>query len=259
MNEAAAILKRSGSEGSGNMTRRDPIRVIVVDDQQIVRSGLASMLAPFDDIALVSSFAGAEETLDWDGWADGGADVALVDARMPGIDGPELIARLRRLHPEIRCILLTAFDENGNLMAAIQAGAYGHLLKDVSMDDLADAIREVAAGGRVLGGAATSRVMDWLTDGMPPVAPVEATETARDKGLRTTQDDASHGSCDAAALLERLSPRDRQIASLVAEGHTNAEIARTMFLSTGTVKNHITAIFQTLCVRNRTELTALLR
>ncbi|MCI1221274.1 response regulator transcription factor [Bifidobacterium tibiigranuli] len=265
----------------------DAIRVLIVDDQVIVRSGLAAILARTHGIDVVAQAGSGTEALRLPGLDE--IDVALVDARMPVMSGPQFIAALRRDHPNIACILLTAFDEDDNLLEALQARAAGHLLKDVSAEELAEAIRDAAHGRPVLGDSEARRLMRMAGtprngstarhfDGDSTNQPYTKTVFAagpdetfgEESGMRPNRDSPEHSAArfsdehsDAEHAFSTLADMemtdmDRRIVALAAQGRTNAEIANALFLARGTVKNHLSAIFDRLGVRNRTELAVLL-
>lgn len=206
------------------MTTRDhrTLRVLLVDDQQLLRRGLAMLLSTADGIDVVGQAADGAEALAVLGRDL--PDVVLTDARMPGVDGVELAERCRQRWPDLPVLILTTFDDEELVRGALAAGAAGFLLKDTSTDALADALRAVAEGGMVID---------------PRVARIAM---SRDRG-RTAP--------DPLAVLTRA---ERQIAELVADGRTNAEIAAELVLAEGTVKNHVSALLRKLDQRDRTGL-----
>lgn len=201
-----------------------PLRVLLVDDQQLLRRGLAMLLSTADGIEVSAQAAGGDEALAALGREL--PDVVLTDARMPGMDGVELAERCRERWPELPVLMLTTFDDEAIVRGALAAGASGFLLKDTSTDALADAIRAVAAGGMVID---------------PRVARI-----AMSRGS-----DGGDGADDPLAVLTRT---ERLVAELVAEGRTNAEIAAELVLAEGTVKNHVSALLRKLGQRDRTGL-----
>ncbi|MDR7276729.1 response regulator transcription factor [Catenuloplanes atrovinosus] len=199
-----------------------PIRVVLVDDQDLIRRGLSRLLELEPDIAVTGEAASGPAALALPALAD--ADVALVDARMPGMTGVELIARLAVAHPGVRALLLTTFDDDEFVFGSLRAGARGFLLKDASPETLVAAIRVAARGGTVIDAQVAGRVVARLDDDPPAPPPVP------------------------------LSAREEEIARLVATGASNQEIARTLFLTEGTVKNHVSAALRKLGLRDRTQL-----
>ncbi|WEV46085.1 response regulator transcription factor [Bifidobacterium sp. ESL0690] len=281
-------------------TTSQPIHLLIVDDQELILTGLAELVTYMPGIEVTAQSQSGQAVLQLPDSTLNSIDVALVDARMPQMDGPELIARLHDRYPDIKCILLTAFDEDDNLIDSLKAGAVGYLLKDISTADLADAIHRAAEGGRIIGASATAHVMRLIsqsgnhddknsdnvafsTDSGEQAANKRTTkkfdatsagashEFVSDRGTDGNMEadgdsyvaasdvsDIAQASPETRALLAELTPQNQQIALLIAQGHTNSEIADKLFLSPGTVKNHASHIFASLNVRNRTELTAML-
>jgi DNA-binding NarL/FixJ family response regulator len=199
------------------------IRIVLADDQTLVRQGIRGLLALAKDIEVVGEAAGGEEAVKM--IAELRPDVALLDVRMPGCSGIEVLRRCRAAGFAPPTILLTTFDDDAAFRAGIEAGIAGWLLKDVSLEELADAIREVAAG--------KSHVR--------PVA-ARSREAVRSNDLEF----------DAAVLPDPLTPREIEILRLIAAGMSNREIADTLGVAEGTVKNHTSSILSKLGVRDRT-------
>jgi DNA-binding NarL/FixJ family response regulator len=203
------------------------IRLLLVEDQALMRRALAEMLQMSSDIQVVAELEdgpAALETLRSPGLV---ADIVLLDIRLPGINGVELLETLASegvTTPPV--LLLTTFDDDELLLRGIRAGAKGYLLKAVTFEDLCDAIREVAAGGSMIRPALTERVK------------------------RALQLPVSHGS--PSTVLEKLTPREKQILRLLAGGFSNREIGDALKLGEGTVRNHVSEILGKLNVRDRT-------
>jgi DNA-binding NarL/FixJ family response regulator len=195
------------------------IRVLIVDDHPLVRQGLSGILAGVPDIEVVDSVADgalAAETA-----AAGSADVVLMDLSMPGMDGVEATAEVLTHCPEARVVVLTSFAEQARVVAALDAGAVGYLLKDTEPDDLVQAVREAAAGHA-------------------PISPRAALALLPPRGAPRPPPSAN------------LSPREREVLALVAVGLPNKSIARRLQISEKTVKAHLTRIFAALGVYDRT-------
>jgi DNA-binding NarL/FixJ family response regulator len=197
------------------MTRA--IRVLVVDDHPVVRSGLAGMLAVEEDVEVVGEAGDGEEAVAR--VAALAPDVVLMDLRMPRLDGAGATARIVGAHPATRVLVLTTFDTDADIVRAVEAGATGYLLKDTPRAQLVDAVRAAARGETVLA---------------PPVA---ARLVSR---LRTPVPEAG------------LTPREVEVLGAVARGLSNAEIGRELFIGEATVKTHLLRVFAKLGVDDRT-------
>lgn len=202
-----------------------PVRVLVVDDQLLVRRGLVKLLELEPALDVVGEAASGEAALHLVRVAR--PDVVLVDARMPGMDGIELVARLAGEHPGVRALILTTFDDDEYVVGGLRAGARGYLLKDASPEELADAVGRVAAGETVLAASVTHRVVAALR--RPQEPPQEA------------------------AAPGGLSARETEVLRLVGAGATNREIAARLFISAGTARNHVSSVLRKLGLRDRTQ------
>jgi DNA-binding NarL/FixJ family response regulator len=203
-----------------------PIRVLIADDQPLVRAGLRAILQAYDDIEVVAeagdgitAVAGAREH---------DPDVVLMDIRMPRLDGIQATQQL----PGQRIIILTTFNLDQYILDALRAGASGFLLKDAPPRDLAHAIRVVAAGDALLSPAVTRRLVDQLAAGPAPAKP-------------------------PPDRMSTLTERELEIFKLVARGLSNAEIARDLFITEGTVKSHVSRMLAKLGLRDRVQAAIL--
>jgi DNA-binding NarL/FixJ family response regulator len=201
------------------------IRVLLADDQTLVREGIRELLEGFEDIQVVHEARDGEEALRL--LSESAPDVALLDVRMPKLTGVQVVQRLRKAGKQIPAILLTTFDDEEVLRQGMAAGIQGYLLKDVSRNQLAKAIRTVAAGGTLIRPAVTERASRLLSQTR---APFPATE-----------------------LPEPLTGREVAILRLIAAGLSNGEIATRLGTAEGTVKNHTSHILSKLGVRDRTQ------
>ncbi len=200
------------------------IRVLVADDQALVRSGFRMILDERPDLELVGEAENGAQALELAKELD--PDVILMDVRMPELDGVEATKRLVAAGTRARILVLTTFDLDEYIYASIRAGASGFLLKDVQPDELADAIRVVAAGNSLFGPAATQRLLDRFAERNEPTQ------------LRS---------------LDALTDREHEILELLAHGLSNAEIAERLYLSETTVKTHVSAVLRKLGVRDRVQ------
>lgn len=209
----------------------DPIKVIVADDQAIIRDGLVTVLGLLPDVKIVGAAADGYEAF---ALAESEQpDVVLMDLRMPGLDGVAATTRVLEVCPRCAVLVLTTFADDESILAALRAGARGYLTKDASRTEVAAALRAVASGQATFGGDVSARIIGSLTD-----------QTGR-----AVPDPQS-----PAELLQRfplLTARESEVLSLVVAGLSNPEIAARLFVSLATVKTHINAIFTKLSVRTR--------
>ena len=200
------------------------IRVVLVDDQTLVRRGIRSLLELAGDVAIVAEAADGDEAVAVIGREK--PDVVLLDVRMPRKDGIGVLREMRAAGALPPTILLTTFDDDEMLLEGVRAGARGYLLKDVSLEQLTDAIRTVAGGGTMIRPAVTERVL---------------------RGLEHVRRDF-----DALDPPDPLTKREIEILRLMAGGYSNREIAGALGTAEGTVKNHASSILSKLGVRDRT-------
>jgi DNA-binding NarL/FixJ family response regulator len=211
------------------MTTR-PVRVLVVDDDALVRAGLTMMLDGAPGIAVVGEASDGDQA---QAAVDAHApDVVLMDVRMPRIDGITATKRLRARPRPPEVIVLTTFDTDENVLHALRAGASGFLLKDTPPARIAEAVRQVAAGEPILSPRITRRLMDRVA--------VQAGAYAQ-----------------ARATLATLSPRERDVVVAIGQGHGNAEIGARLDMTLATVKSHVSHILTKLGMDNRTQIALL--
>jgi len=209
------------------MTER-PVTVVVVEDQLLVRRGIVELLEPEPAVEVVGEAADGVDALPL--IARLRPDVVLVDARMPRLDGVELVRRLAAEQPAVAAVILTTFDDDEYVFGGLRAGAKGYLLKDTSPEELVAAITKASRGETVLGGPITARLVAELTKS--PLLPQP----------------------EPALPGETLTPREIEVVKLVGRGATNAEIADALFISEGTAKNNVSKILRKLDLRDRTQL-----
>ena len=204
-------------------------RILIADDEALIRDGLRMMLEAEADLEVVGEasdgLAAVEEARRLS------PDVVLMDIRMPHLDGIEATRRLVQLDPGIRVIILTTFDLDEYLYAAMKAGAGGFLLKDVGREGLIAGVRTVTSGDALLAPPLVRRLLDRFVDRPPPGRPAE--------------------------VFDDLSARELEVLRLVARGHTNGEIASSLFLSGATVKTHMASLLRKLGARDRVQLVVL--
>ena len=207
------------------MTR--PITILLVDDQALFREGLRTLLSVQPDFEVVGEAANGEEALRIA--SKKRPAVVLMDLQMPVLDGVAATRQLRSAQPDSRVIVLTTFDDDDYVFEGLRAGALGYLLKDAPSEKLVEAIRAAARGESFLQPSVASKVIAEFT--------------------RITDKRVQHH----RSLIEPLSSRELEILSLIAKGDSNKEIAATLLIAEGTVKNHVTNILGKLAVRDRTQ------
>jgi two-component system, NarL family, response regulator DevR len=201
------------------------IRVFVLDDHEVVRTGLRDLLEGTGDFTVVGEAGTAEEALRRIPATR--PQVAVLDVRLPDGNGVEVCREIRSTHPEIGCLMLTSFSDDEALFDSIMAGASGYLLKQVRGIDLVDAVRKVSQGQSLIDPQVTARVLDRIR--------------RQDGGNDTTQ---------------RLTDQERRILELIGEGMTNRQIAERMYLAEKTVKNYVSNLLAKLGMSRRTEAAA---
>ncbi len=203
------------------------LQVLIVDDQRLMRDGLRTLLELEADIVVVGEAEnGAEAVAQYERLMP---DVVLMDIRMPHMNGVEATRRLCSQYSEAKILILTTFDEDTYVIEGLQAGALGYLLKDVSGDELATAVRTIASGKALIGSEVARRVL---------------------RGITVSQNPKKQNSDD---LIDPLSDRELEILTLIAQGFSNPDIAKRLFLAEGTVKNYVTNILQKTGTKDRTE------
>jgi DNA-binding NarL/FixJ family response regulator len=213
------------------------IRVLVVDDQAIVRDGLVTVLSLVPDLEVVgaagdgaAAIAAVERTA---------PDVVLMDLRMPGVDGPTATARITAAHPDVAVLVLTTYADDASITTALAAGARGYLTKDAGRAEIATAVRAVASGQTTFDSAVGAVLVGRLTGATPAAA-----QPGRTSGA------------SVHARFPELTPREADVLTRIAEGRTNPEIAAELFLTVPTVKSYVTQVFAKLGVRSRAEAVA---
>ncbi|AFU71574.1 DNA-binding response regulator [Bifidobacterium asteroides DSM 20089] len=218
------------------MERTKPISVAIVDDQNLVRAGFAMVIGSQDDMTVVGQGADGEQAVDLASRLR--PDVILMDVRMPGVDGLTATRRITALspdRPESRVIVLTTFDLDEYVMAAIKAGASGFLLKDTEPETLLSSIRTVHRGNAIIAPSATKRLIEHMAHDVPAPGSVPSGSTYRDPEA------------------DLLTDRELQVLIHIAQGLSNQEIADNLGISLPTVKTHVTHILQKINARDRVQ------
>jgi DNA-binding NarL/FixJ family response regulator len=213
---------RSGQASEACHNGSVPIRVFILDDHEMVREGIRSLLESDEDLEVVGEASSAAEALTRIPLAR--PDVAILDVRLEDGNGVEVCRDVRSAHPEINCLMLTSFADDEALFASVMAGAAGYVLKQIRGRDLVDDVKKVAGGASLMDPRAVARVVERIAN--PPQVP---------------------------SALAQLSPQERRLLDFIAEGLTNRQIAEAMFLSEKTVKNYMTGLLSKLNMSNRTE------
>ncbi|HEV7186998.1 MAG TPA: response regulator transcription factor [Blastococcus sp.] len=203
------------------------IRVLVADDHPLFRDGLRMMIEATEDIEVTAEVADGTEVVA--AIAGREVDLALLDVNMPGLNGIDAAARLSASRPEVAVLMLTMFDDDASVFAALRAGARGYVLKDSGRDGLLRAIRAVAGGEAIFSASIAGRVLDFFARRRPSVAP----------------DD-----------FPMLTARERDVLHLIAQGQSNPQISAQLGLSPKTTSNYVSAILTKLQVRDRAEAAA---
>jgi len=198
------------------------IRIFVLDDHELVRTGLQTLLECEDDMDVVGQAATAQQGLEQISALQ--PDVAILDVRLPDGSGIEVCREIRSLYPTIACLMLTSYADDEALFSAIMAGAAGYVLKEIGGSDLIGDIRRVAHGASLIDAALSKDIFDRL---------------------RTSQ--------KTEARLSSLSPQERRVLDLIAQGRSNRQIAEEIFLAEKTVKNYVSSLLSKLGMQRRTE------
>ena len=201
-----------------------PLRIAIADDHPLVRSGLRALLMAVEDLEVVGEAATGEEAVTLA--ASLQPDVMVMDIRMPGINGIEATRRIVQANPQIRILVVTLFEDDDSVFAALRAGARGYILKDANEVEVLRAIRAVSSGDAIFSATIAQRLIDFFASPRP---------------------------AQAALPFPDLTDREREILTLIAQGRRNAEIAQSLVITTKTVRNYISSIFSKLQVVDRAQ------
>jgi DNA-binding NarL/FixJ family response regulator len=209
--------KKEGKKRAMNGKKKECIRILIADDHSVVREGLVSLVKRKSDMTVVAEASNGREAVDL--WKEHHPDVALLDLRMPELDGVSAIKEIREVDPNAHILVLTTFDGDEDIYRAIKAGAKGYLLKDTAREALMDSIRRVHSGETCIPPSLAAKLADRVSG-------------------------------------EALSAREIEVLQRIAAGKSNKEIGAELFISEGTVKTHVKSIFSKLDVVSRTEAVA---
>src|SRR6266567_4274284 len=201
-----------------------PVRILIADDHPLVRSGLRALLAAAEDVEVVGEAATGEEAVTLA--ASLQPEVIVMDLRMPGINGIEATRRIMQTHPQIRILVITLFEDDDSVFAALRAGARGYILKDANEVEVVRAIRAVSSGDAIFSTTIAQRLIDFFAGPRLPVPSLPFPD---------------------------LTDREREILTLIAQGRSNTEIAQSLVISMKTVRNYISSIFSKLQVADRSQ------
>ena len=220
--DAVTAIPRSDDTMTAAGDTASQTRIFLLDDHEIVRRGLAELLNSVEDFQVIGEAGTAAEALRRIPAAN--PDVAILDGRLPDGSGIEVCRVIREEHPQVRCLILTSYDDDEAIFAAVLAGAAGYVLKQIRGSNLIEAVRQVAAGQSLLDPSVTDRVLRRIREGK--------------------QEDAR---------LASLNAQERKILGLIAEGLTNRQIGERLFLAEKTVKNNVSSLLAKLGMQRRTQ------
>ena len=244
----------------------EPISLLLVDDQKLLREGIRILLDREDDLTIVGEAGDGEEAVDL--YVELRPDVVLMDVQMPNVDGVAAIQRIHGSDPQAKVIILTTFDNDEYVYEGMRAGAMGYLLKTMSSDELASAVRTVHLGGALLEPTVARKVFSAIDSSQPlgrsiPRARPGGRERAGTLAgeLPAGREKAKSGPVEGpggreeanARLPEPLSRREREVLGLIAEGMSNRNIANRLNLAEGTIKNYVSSLIGKLNARDRTQ------
>lgn len=209
------------------------IRVMIADDQRLMREGLKTLLELEPDLSVVGLAENGEDVLNQ--IEDSGPDVILMDIRMPRMDGVECTRILKQRYPELKILILTTFDDDEFIIEALRSGASGYILKDLSSEKLIGAIRDAVQGNSIMQPEIAAKVISHLAGSGKEAKPNALPSDPRQ--------------------VEALTDREKDVLRLVGKGLSNPEIAKALFISEGTVKNYISSLYDKLRIDDRGKLT----
>lgn len=223
--DAGPGIRIPSRDARGRGERKMPVSVLLVDDHALFRRGVRTILETAEDLSVVGEASNGKQAVEL--YAELHPDLVLMDIRMPVMGGLEAVRRLRAMDPQVRILILTVSEEDDDLFEAIRAGANGYLLKNVDPDELISSIQKVAAGEAVIPGLLAARIMAEL-----------------------------HKEASPEEVLDPLTGRELEVLGYLSTGASNREIAKQLFISEHTVRNHIQNILSKLHLTNRVQAAA---
>jgi DNA-binding NarL/FixJ family response regulator len=209
------------------------IKVMIADDQRLMREGLKTILDLEQDLTIVQLAENGKDALEK--MADAKPDVILMDIRMPVMDGVECTRIIKQQYPGVKVIILTTFDDDEYIIEALKNGAAGYILKDLSSEKLISAIRDAYKGNSIMQPEIAAKVISLITG--------------------TAKEQAHNNAAAEPKYTEELTDREKDVLRLVGKGMSNTEIAKNLYISEGTVKNYISNLYSKLEVNDRSKLT----
>ncbi|MFJ1706180.1 response regulator [Kitasatospora sp. NPDC088346] len=251
----------AGAVEGADVSAERPVRVVVADDQTVVREGIVMLLGLLPGIEVVGAAGDGEEALTL--VAQLAPDVVLMDLRMPRCDGVEATRRIRAGHPGTEVVVLTTYADDDSLFPALQAGARGYLTKDAGAEEIARAVADVRSGAAGLSPQVQRRLLERLSGtagaaGAPGVSGTAGTAATAgaDRAPAGSPAPSGPGTPSGPALPDGLTAREAEVLGLIAEGLSNTEIAQRLYVSPATVKTHINNLFAKTAVRDRAQAVA---
>lgn len=220
------------------------IRIMITDDQRLMREGLKTILELEQDLTVVQLAENGRDALDK--IEDAQPDVILMDIRMPVMDGVECTGIIKQRYPGIKVLVLTTFDDDEFIIDALKSGAVGYILKDLSSEKLIGAVRDAYAGNSIMQPEIAAKVISRITGST--VGRASGANTGGSSGIAAA-------AASAAKRPEELTERERDVLRLVGKGMSNVEIAKKLYISEGTVKNYISTLYSKLELNDRSKLT----
>jgi DNA-binding NarL/FixJ family response regulator len=227
------------------------IKIMIADDQRLMREGLKTILDLEQDMTVVCLAENGKDALDK--MADAQPDIVLMDIRMPVMDGVECTRIIKQQHQGVKVLILTTFDDDEYIIDALKNGAAGYVLKDLSSEKLTAAIRDVYNGNSLIQPEIAAKLISRITGSAVYKSP--ANMPAAVPGSGDPKASSIFSSASKQKLAQELTEREADVLRLVGKGMTNAEIAKALYITEGTVKNYISSLYSKLDVNDRSKLT----